>query len=169
MSSALQPSIVLIGMPGAGKSTIGVVLAKRLAKDFVDTDLLIQLRAGQPLQNIIDEQGYLALRQLEQETLLDATFSNHVIATGGSAVYSDRAMQRLKQLGSVIYLKVSLTELTQRIGDFSMRGIACDPNFGFADIYYERTPLYERYADITIDETGKSVEQIVAEIVERVK
>lgn len=157
-------SVVLIGMPGAGKSTVGVILAKRLAKDFVDTDLLIQVKAQQPLQQVIDEQGYQKLRELEQEVLLEGGFSNHVVATGGSAVYGDLAMQRLKQLGPIVYLRVSQEELLQRIGDYSLRGIASDPNFGFADVFNERTPLYERYADITVDGVGKSVEEIVEEI-----
>ena len=162
--SQAKNCVVLIGMPGAGKSTLGVLLAKRIAKDFVDTDVLIQVQAGRPLHDILGQSGYQELRKVEENVLIQSSFSNHVIATGGSAVYSQAAMAYLQSLGIVVYLKVSQQDLLQRIGDFSQRGIACAPGMDFSDIYKERTPLYERYADITIDETGKSTEEIVDEI-----
>ena len=162
-------SVILIGMPGAGKSTIGVLLAKKLTMNFVDTDLLIQLAARQPLQDIVNRQGYLRLRELEEQVLLSADLSNRVVATGGSAVYSEAAMQRLTELGPVIYLQVGMAEIAHRLGDFAARGIACAPGHKLADIYAERVPLYERYAALTVDCEDKSKEQIVDEIAQRLK
>src|SRR5690606_28888226 len=116
--------IVLVGMPGAGKSTLGVLLAKATMKDFVDTDMIIQLRANQSLQDIVDNSGYLTLRQLEEVVLLDLDVQQHVIATGGSVVYSEKGMAQLKSLGPVVYLQVSLDELKRRVKDLPSRGIA---------------------------------------------
>ena len=160
-----MPSVVLVGMPGAGKSTIGVLLAKQLARQFIDTDLLIQLKAKRPLQAIVNEQGYLALRALEEEVLLETDVQDSVVATGGSAVYSQKAMERLKRLGTIVYLQVGSDELKRRLGDFSERGIACDPGTGFEAIYNERCPLYRRYADITVDWVNQSAEEVVEQIV----
>jgi shikimate kinase len=158
-------SLILIGMPGAGKSTIGIILAKSLAKDFVDTDLLIQLEHRKTLQDIVHEQGYLALRKHEEKILLDINYSNHVIATGGSVVYSEPAMLHLKKLGPVIFLDVAIQELEQRINNLSTRGIASAAGQTFADIYAERRPLYLRYADIVIDCNGKNQDQLVEEVI----
>lgn len=158
-------SLILIGMPGAGKSTIGLILAKHLAKDFVDTDLLIQLEHRKTLQDILHEQGHIALRNHEEKILLQTHHHNHVIATGGSAVYSEKAMQHLRQLGPVIFLDVSLPELERRVQNAHTRGIARAQHQSFADVYEERRPLYLRYADITIDCNGKSQEQLVEEII----
>ncbi|PUA30642.1 MAG: shikimate kinase [Cellvibrio sp. 79] len=158
-------SLILIGMPGAGKSTIGLLLAKHLAKDFVDTDLLIQLEHGKTLQDILHEQGYLALREHEEKILLDTNYANHVIATGGSAVYSAAAMQHLKKFGPIIFLDVAIHELEQRISNLSTRGIASTPGKTFAEIYAERRPLYLRYADIVIDCNGKNQDQLVEEVI----
>jgi shikimate kinase len=156
--------IVLVGMPGAGKSTIGVLLAKEAMKDFVDTDVLIQVRAEQSLQSIVDNSGYLILRQLEEEVLLDLSLENHVIATGGSAVYSDAGMAHLKKLGPVVYLKVSLEELKRRVQNLPKRGIAGRPGITLDELYEERCPLYEKYADFTVDCDGKTPEQVINEI-----
>ena len=134
-------SIILVGMPGAGKSTLGVMLAKALAKDFVDTDLLIQLNAGRSLQSIVEGQGYLALRELEEQALLKYAFSSHIVATGGSAVYSEKGMQRIKSFGQVIYLNVSLDELRHRIHNYDERGIAKKANQSFGDLFDERKML----------------------------
>lgn len=158
-------SLILIGMPGAGKSTLGLLLAKHLAKDFVDTDLLIQLEHRKTLQDILHQQGYMALREQEEKVLLNAHYPNHVIATGGSAVYSPQAMQHLKQFGPIIFLDVTIGELEQRINDMNSRGIARAPQQTFADVYAERRPLYLRYADIVIDCTGKNLEQLVEEVI----
>ncbi len=144
-------NLVLIGMPGAGKSTVGVLLAKASTRDFIDTDVLIQSHAGRSLQEIVDREGHLALRALEERVLLDLNITRHVIATGGSAPYSHAAMDRLKQNGIVIFLWVDQNTLLQRIGDFSGRGLAKRPDQSFQELYAEREALYERYADVTVD------------------
>lgn len=158
-------SLILIGMPGAGKSTIGVLLAKSLAKDFVDTDVLIQLQQNKTLQDIIDNEGHLALRAIEEQALLNTHYPNHVIATGGSAVYSDKAMHHLRQFGQVIFLDVPLTELTDRVKDLNTRGLARQPNQSLAELYDERRALYLRCSNIIIDCRGKSQEQILEQII----
>lgn len=160
--------IVLVGMPGAGKSTLGVLLAKATMKDFVDTDMIIQLRANQSLQDIVDNSGYLTLRQLEEVVLLDLDVQQHVIATGGSVVYSEKGMAQLKSLGPVVYLQVSLDELKRRVKDLPSRGIAATPGKTLDDLYEERCPLYERYADVVVNCDGKTPEQVVDEIVQAV-
>ncbi len=159
-----KPSVILIGMPGAGKSTLGVQLAKTLALDFVDTDLLIQLQSGETLQSFLDREGYLALRELEAQVLLNHDFPGAVVATGGSAVYGDAAMQHLKRFGPVVFLHVPLTDLEARITDHDSRGIAKAPQQSFADVYAERLPLYERYADISVNCHGRSETQVLADI-----
>jgi shikimate kinase len=158
-------SLILIGMPGAGKSTLGLLLAKSLAKDFVDTDLLIQLDHRKTLQHILHEQGYLALREAEERVLLNAYYPSHIIATGGSAVYSAAGMRHLKQFGPIIFLDVSIESLEKRIHNMNNRGIACPADQTFAEVYAERRPLYLQYADIVIDCNGKSQEQLVDEVI----
>lgn len=158
-------NIVLIGMPGAGKSTIGVLLAKQTALGFVDTDLLIQSAAGRSLQAIVDREGYLALRQLEEQVLLGLSVNKHVIATGGSAVYSERAMAHLKTNGLVIYLDVDLATLSARIDNLGTRGLAKRLDQTLADLLHERTALYQRYADLTIPCTDLSHEQVCERII----
>lgn len=161
---AYSDSIILIGMPGAGKSTIGVLLAKYLGKNFVDTDILIQNKTGERLQTIVNERGYLALRKIEEDVLLDLQLSNDVVATGGSVVYSEKAMAHLERQGRVVYLQVSLEELTRRVSNLDDRGLACKPGQSFEDLYNERVPLYERYGQVTISCDGKTAEAIVLEI-----
>lgn len=158
-------SLILIGMPGAGKSTLGLLLAKSLAKDFVDTDLLIQLEHRKTLQDILQEHGHLALRETEEQVLLKAQYSNHIIATGGSAVYSAAGMQHLKHFGPIIFLDTSLDVLEKRIHNMDNRGIARPANQTFAEVYAERRPLYLQFADIVIDCNGKSLEQLVDEVI----
>lgn len=159
-------TISLIGMPGAGKSTIGVLLAKLSGLRFVDTDLDIQVRAQATLQQLLERDGYLQLRALEQEVLLNIGLDGAVIATGGSVVYSEAAMQRLKAAGPVVYLEAGLATLQQRVTVAPLRGIACDANQGFADIFAERTPLYRRYADLTVDATGDTAETLATAILQ---
>ncbi|WP_019529402.1 shikimate kinase [Dasania marina] len=159
-----QGSVILIGMPGAGKSTIGVLLAKETARDFVDTDVLIQLREGKTLQDILDESDYLNLRRIEEEVLLSVDLSHHVIATGGSAVYSAWGMKKLKSLGPVVYLHADLDELRRRIHNFDTRGIASLPGQSLQDLFAEREALYKQYADLIIDCNGKNQEQIITEL-----
>ena len=162
-------NIILIGMPGAGKSTIGVILAKQSARDYVDTDVLIQLAEKKSLQQILDEAGYMELRRIEERVLLEHHCRNHVIATGGSAVYSDAAMRHLKANGIAIFLKVEMEELKKRLIDMDTRGIAQRPGQSFAELYDERQRLYRRYADLTIDCTRKTQEEISMEICEQLK
>jgi shikimate kinase len=144
-------NVVLIGMPGAGKSTIGVLLAKRLGFDFVDSDVLIQLRQGEVLQDTLQALGYLALREIEEQVLVSLNVANTVIATGGSAVYSDRAMSHLSRGALVVYLAAKPAELERRIDDYDTRGIARRPDQSFTDLYAERTVLYQKYAHIAVD------------------
>lgn len=158
-------SLILIGIPGAGKSTTGVMLAKALAKDFVDTDVLIQSQQSKTLQDIVDTEGYLKLRAIEEQVLLSTHYPNHVIATGGSAVYSEKAMHHLRHFGQIIFLDVPLIELTTRIKDFDTRGLARKPNQSLAELYEERRALYQEYANITVNCSGKTQEDILAEII----
>lgn len=148
MKKPFTNSVILIGMPGAGKSTLGVQLAKYMGLSFVDTDILIQTQQGRQLQEILDTEGYLALRTIEEDVLLSVHHGNHLISTGGSAVYSDKAMQHLRSLGPVVFLDVSLETLQSRVSDEDSRGIARPEGQNFTDVYNERTPLYHQYADI---------------------
>lgn len=143
-------SIFLIGMPGAGKSTVGVQLAKLRTQRFIDTDLLIQERVGKSLQHICDTEGYLKLRQYEEQILLEADFDNAVVATGGSVVYSEPGMQRIAELGPRLYLSISFDTMCERIGSAQDRGLAQAPGASFENLYLERAPLYERWASSTV-------------------
>jgi shikimate kinase len=157
-------NIVLIGMPGAGKSTVGVILAKQTSRDFVDTDLLIQTAQQRPLQQILDDRGHMALRGIEEQILLSLNLRSHVIATGGSAAYSSAAMRHLKTHGIAVFLHVAFDALLRRVKDFGTRGIARAPEQTFADLYEERLVLYRKYADITIDCADLDQEQVAAAI-----
>jgi shikimate kinase len=156
-------------MPGAGKSTVGVILAKYLSKEFIDTDLLIQIRHNMNLQNIVDMHGYLKLRQFEENEILQMNAADSVIATGGSAVYSPKAMQHLKKNGTIIYLKNDCKELLGRIHDFEARGLAKKKDQTFDELCREREPLYIKYGDITVDCKNKNHEDITVEIVNALK
>lgn len=162
-------NIILIGMPGAGKSTVGVLLAKSLLSDFTDTDLIIQKKTKKALCDIINERGTEYFIALEEEIILGETFTNTVIATGGSAVYGERAMKKLREKGICIYLSVDLPELIKRLGDITTRGIAMDKDTGIPDLYALRSPLYEKYADITVDCTDKTPEECVDIIVNKIR
>lgn len=157
-------NIVLIGMPGSGKSTVGVVLAKAAALAFVDTDLLIQSHSGESLQSIVDGDGYEALRRVEEHVLCNLDVTGHVIATGGSAVYSERAMQRLKRNSVIVFLDISLATVRQRIGDFSLRGISKRPDQTLEELFAERRVLYTRYADFVVHGEHKTQDQVCEEI-----
>lgn len=157
-------TISLIGMPGAGKSTVGLLLAKMRGLAFRDTDLDIQVEAGATLQEILEEEGYLKLRAHEEQVLMSIPLKQVVISTGGSVVYSEPAMQRLRDAGPVIYLEVDIDELKKRVAQTPNRGIASNSEHSFADIYDERTPLYQRYADHTIVYNGDSADKIAADI-----
>jgi len=157
----------LIGMPGAGKSTVGVLLAKRLGMDFLDTDLAIQLAEHRTLEEILAEEGFEALRRIEARVLAGLAVSHTVLATGGSAVYDDGAVAHLKSLGPVIYLEVPLAELERRVPALAGRGIAAAPGTTLAALAAERTPLYERAADVTVQADLDHPEAVVDAIVAR--
>jgi shikimate kinase len=161
-------NIVLIGMPGSGKSTVGVILAKKTTRDFVDTDILIQKSQSRPLQDIVDKDGYLALRHIEEEVLLALNVSQHVISTGGSAVYGERAMAHLKASGIAVFLDVTLETLEARVPDFTTRGLAKRPEQSFAELFAERNSLYRKYADIAIKCDGLTPDQVCQEIIARI-
>lgn len=154
-------SVILIGMPGCGKSTTGVVLAKSLGMNFVDTDILIQNREKRRLQQIIDADGIGFFLDAEERAIREFTCAGCVIATGGSAVLRESTMLHLKSLGPVVYLKLGLPELLRRLGDISSRGIALAPGRSMADLFEERIPLYERWADITVECSGLTFERVV--------
>lgn len=152
-------------MPGAGKSTVGVLLSKRLALDFLDTDLAIQVREGRSLQEIVDTHGYLRLREIEETVLLDVDPHARVIATGGSAVYSEAAMRHLASGSTVVYLDVAPQELRRRIRDYDTRGIARRPDQSFDELFAERRRLYERYADVRIECASLTQEDVLERVV----
>lgn len=148
-------------MPGAGKSTIGILLAKELGLDFLDTDISIQVQQGKTLQQISDQSGYMALRQFEKHVLLSEDIAGRVVSTGGSAVYSEPGMARLKNGATVVFLDVSLQQLEKRVNNFASRGIARRPDQSFADLFAERQVLYHQYADISIDCSNLSIDEVL--------
>ena len=162
-------NIVLIGMPGCGKSTVGVLVAKALLYSFVDVDLIIQNKYNKTLSDIIFEEGIEEFKRREDEVLSSLNFENHIIATGGSAVYSENGMKNLKNNGLVIYLKLSPEEIISRIKNIKTRGIVMEKGMTIFDLYNERAPLYEKYADITLDCEGTTVEECVKLIADAVK
>ena len=158
--------IVLIGMPGSGKSTVGVLLAKALGCLFTDVDLLISHRAKKPLQRILDEDGLEAFLALEEEVGSRLRAENTVIATGGSMVISDKAMRHLKTLGTVVYIDVPFEEIERRVTNIKTRGIVFHPNQTLADVYRERKPLYERWADLSVRvEATDGIEDTVDKVI----
>ncbi|MCR5271843.1 MAG: shikimate kinase [Lachnospiraceae bacterium] len=157
-----KDNIVLIGMPGVGKSTIGVILAKVMGYMFVDADLLIQDREKRLLKDIIAEDGIEGFLGIEDSVNADIDTKNSVIATGGSVVYGKNAMEHLKNIGIVVYLKVSYETIDKRLGDIKGRGVVVREGQTLSDLYEERVPLYERYADIIIDEDGLGIEETVS-------
>ena len=148
--SSIDKNLVLIGMPGSGKSTIGVILAKKTSRDFVDTDVVIQSHEHRSLQDIVDNEGYMKLREIEEKWVMTLEAENSVIATGGSVVYSDASMKHLAENGIIIFLDVQLDTLKKRITDYDQRGIARRPDQSFEDLFAERSLLYNKYAHITI-------------------
>ena len=163
-----KTNIILIGMAGAGKSTTGVVVAKTLAKDFVDGDLVIQKVTGRALQTIINEEGNDGFRRVEEEVLCSINAENTVIAPGGSAIYYPSVFEHFKKNGVVVYLHVPVEEIERRLSNLATRGVTLEPGQTVADLYYQRLPLYQKFADITIDTTGLCLEETVAEIVKAV-
>lgn len=158
-------NIVLIGMPGAGKSTIGVLLAKSMLMDFVDTDLLIQKQYSSSLCDIINSRGIDGFLKIENEVIYSWSFVNCVIATGGSAVYGEEAMKKLSENGTVVYLKLMPDELVKRINNIHTRGIAMKEGTTIEELYSQRAPLYEKYSDRVLDCAALTPEQCVDEII----
>ena len=157
-------NVVLIGMPGVGKSTVGVVLAKVLVYQFIDADLLIQKKMNMVLSEIIKKEGTDGFMKIENDVNASIETDRTVIATGGSVVYCEEAMEHLKSIGTVIYLKLSLESLSKRLGNLVGRGVVLKKGQTLEHLYDERTPLYEKYADLTIDEENQELEDTLQTI-----
>lgn len=164
-----KDNIVLIGMPGVGKSTVGVILAKVLGYQFVDADLVIQEEEGKLLREIIAEVGTDGFIEVENRVNVGLMVEHSVIATGGSVVYGTQAMEHLKEIGTVVYLKLPFDVLNKRLRDIKGRGVVLKDGQTLKDLYEERVPLYEKYADITIEEYGLNVEETIEKLVAELK
>lgn len=160
----MKNNIVLIGMPGVGKSTIGVILAKILAYHFLDADLVIQEREGKRLYEIIEEVGNDGFLKIENEVNASLEAERTVIATGGSAVYGKEAMEHLGQIGTIVYLKADYPTIRKRLGNLEKRGVTLKRGQTLRKLYEERTKLYERYADVTVDEHGLGTEETIGAV-----
>lgn len=168
-SRGIMNNVTLIGMPGAGKSTLGVILAKVLGYQFLDSDLLIQKQEKMRLHEIIKKKGIDGFKEVENRVNASIQAENTVIATGGSIVYCEEAMQHFQSIGKIIYLKLSYETISKRLGDLHFRGVVLKEGQNLKDLYDERIPLYEKYADFVVDEEGKDLEaslQAVLEILE---
>lgn len=157
-------NVILIGMPGAGKSTVGVVLAKRLGYTFLDSDLVIQQKYGKLLHELIREHGVEGFWKIENDVNAGLTCDKTVIATGGSAIYGAEAMEHLRSIGTVVYLRLTLSQIEERLGDLTERGVTLREGQDLKALYEERTPLYEKYAHVIIDCDGQSVRELVTRI-----
>ena len=155
---------MLIGMPGAGKSTVGVVLAKNLGMSFMDSDLVIQEHEGRKLHELIEQFGIDGFIEIEERINASLDVKNSIIATGGSVVYGEKAMKHLNEIGTVWYLKLSYETIADRLGDLEQRGVVLKKGQTLKDLYEERIPLYEKYAGLTIDCENKTIREIVSEI-----
>ncbi|PNV60861.1 shikimate kinase [Clostridium sp. chh4-2] len=160
----MKKNITLIGMPASGKSTVGVLLAKRLGYSFVDTDIVIQEKEGRLLKDIIEQDGLSGFLEVENRINSELDVVHSVIAPGGSVIYGKEAMEHLKEISTVVYLKLSYHEVKSRLGDLKDRGVALKDGMSLKDLYDERVPYYERYADITVDENGRTPGQTVDEL-----
>lgn len=162
-----KSNVILIGLPGVGKSTAGVVLAKLLGKQFLDSDLVIQQQEGQLLKDIIASKGVEGFIEVENRTNATLAVENCVVATGGSVVYGKEAMEHLKEIGTVVYLKVGYDVIKNRLSDIRGRGVVLRDGQNLRDLYEERILLYEKYADVIVDETGLGIEETVEQVVEK--
>ena len=161
-------NIILIGMPGSGKTTIGTELAEVIGYGYIDSDSVIVAREGKRLNEIIAEVGREAFLDVEAKVNSELCADRCVIATGGSVIYRDYAMQKLKEMGRVVYLKLDYEIIKNRLGDLQKRGVALKEGFTLKDLYDERTPLYEKYADVTVHLRGKSIAESVQEVVKAI-
>lgn len=164
-----KSNLILIGMPACGKSTIGVVLAKTIQKGFVDTDISIQQREKKTLQEIINTHGNDYFHKVEEQVLMDFGMTDCVVATGGSAVYCKDAMEKLRENGLVVYIRISLETVLARLNNIKTRGVTLDKGETIADLYQKRVPLYEASADVVIEADNLSVEEAVEEIMKCAK
>ena len=162
-----KKNIILIGMPGCGKSTVGIILAKIIGYEFIDSDLIIQKERDMLLPELIERYGVDGFRRIENEINTAVIANKAIIATGGSVIYGREAMAHYKEIGTVVYIKLPCDEIAERVGDLSQRGVASDSNQTIADIYNERTPIYESYADITVDADGLRIEQTAKLIIKK--
>lgn len=162
-------NIVLIGMPGCGKSTVGVLLAKALGMHFVDTDVVFQAREGKKLQRIIEEIGIDDFLKREEQAILGFDWEKTVIATGGSVVYGKSAMKHLHENGLVVYIRLPFAEIERRLSNLATRGVTLREGQSLQDLYEERIPLYEKEADIVFDAAGLEIEKTVASIARRIE
>ncbi len=162
-------NIIFIGMPAAGKSTIGVVAAKRLGYEFIDTDLLIQKKEKSLLKDIIDEKGIDGFLAIEDQINSEVEAERAVIAPGGSVVYCENAMRHYKEIGTVVYLQASYQTISERIGDPKKRGVVLYDGQTLKDLYEERRGLFEKYADVIICEDGRTLEDTIEEVIEKFK
>ncbi|MEE1113937.1 MAG: shikimate kinase [Eubacterium sp.] len=162
----MKNNIILIGMPGVGKSTIGVILAKELGYHFLDSDILIQERENRRLYEIQEQDGIEGFLAIEESVNASIRTDRTVIATGGSVVYGAKAMEHFQEIGRIVYLRLTHDELLKRLGDLHNRGVVLRKGQTFEDIYRERTVLYEKYADLIIDEEGKTLEQTLSAVAE---
>lgn len=160
----MKSNLTLVGMPGAGKSTIGIILAKNLGLGFIDTDVLIQINQQKTLQQILDAGDHLHLRAIEEKEILKINIENHVIATGGSVVYSQKAMDHLRSISKIIFLEITFDGIKKRIHNYETRGIAKSKEQSFEELFVERQALYRKYAEITIDCNVLDQEQLAIEI-----
>lgn len=160
----MKSNIILIGMPGVGKSTVGVILAKILAYHFLDSDLVIQEREGKRLHQIISEAGTEEFLKIENDVNASLNVDRTIIATGGSAVYGMEAMEHLKEIGEVVYLKADYPTIQKRLGNLEKRGVALKPGQTLKNLYDERCALYEKYADVVVDEKGLGTEETIGAV-----
>ena len=166
-SDSRKTNIILIGMPGSGKSTIGKLLAEKLNMPYADGDSIIIREEGKPLQKILDTMGKEYFLSVEGRVLANLTCENHIISPGGSACYYPDAMRHLSEIGHIVYLNVEFPEIARRVNNLDSRGIVFKPGQTFEDLYFERAPLYEKYADIDVKSTGLTPEETAAIVLEK--
>ena len=162
-------NVILIGMPGSGKTTIGTELSEKIGYGYVDSDSVIVAREGKRLNEIIADVGREKFLDIEAKVNSEICADRCVIATGGSVIYREKAMEKLKAMGKIVYLKLSYESIASRLGDLQKRGVALKDGFTLMDLYRERTPLYEKYADISVDLTGLDVQRSVEKVAEALK